>query len=178
MNPFLCGILIEKAKAARKSNRENLQLDNIKYGTELRIEASMEGAEPATRTYVAMRDSDRAIKLSVPTAAEKPARVAANTEASKPAAPRTVKKAATPKPAAKPSGGGEGKVTIKAVPWGFVSIDGKRIGNTPKTETLKAGTHKIEINLPNKNLKVSKSITVKGGQSVSIGYDFNAGKWL
>ena len=155
-----------------------LSLDNIKYGTELRIEASMEGAEPATRTYVAMRDSDRAIKLSVPTAAEKPARVAVNTEASKPAAPRTVKKAATPKPAAKPSGGGEGKVTIKAVPWGFVSIDGKRIGNTPKTETLKAGTHKIEINLPNKNLKVSKSITVKGGQAVSIGYDFNAGKWL
>ena len=32
MNPFLCGVLIEKAKLSRKTNRENLQLDNIKYG--------------------------------------------------------------------------------------------------------------------------------------------------
>ncbi len=76
---------------------------------------------------------------------------------------------------------GSGTVTVKAKPWASVSIDGTRIGNTPiNKHVLKAGSHKIELINPSKQLKkkVNKTITVNNNQNIELTYDFKADTWL
>lgn len=44
----------------------------------------------------------------------------------------------------------EGGLTINAMPWADVYVDGKAYGTTPKTiEDLKAGSHKVRLESPN-----------------------------
>ena len=150
-------------------------LENVDFGRELRIEASLDDHLNATETYIASRDSKRELKLTLEEGTQKTARQAASEHKSKTVAKKDVSKKS---PSAAKVASGVGKISVKAKPWGVVSIDGSRVGNTPKTQEVKSGTHKVEIHLPNKNLRVNKSVVVKPNQTVNVGYDFNAGKWM
>lgn len=145
-------------------------LENIEFGKELRIEASLTDYSTESRVYVASRDSEKELRISMESAKS----------ADKVVEQRVVKKSSvkSKSPSAAKVASGVGKITVKAKPWGVVMIDGSRVGNTTTTKEVKSGSHKVEINLPNKNLKVSKSVTVKPNQTVTVGYDFNAGKWM
>lgn len=61
----------------------------------------------------------------------------------------------------------EGELTINAMPWANVYIDGKPYGTTPKTiENIKAGMHKIRLENPNfpaweTKVNISKNKTAK-----------------
>lgn len=61
----------------------------------------------------------------------------------------------------------EGELTINAMPWANVYIDGKPYGTTPKTiENMKAGMHKIRLENPNfpaweTKVNISKNKTAK-----------------
>lgn len=150
-------------------------LENVDFGRELRIEASLDDHLNATETYIASRDSKRELKLTLEEGTQKTARQAAPEHKPKTVAKKDVSKKS---PSAAKVASGVGKISVKAKPWGVVSIDGSRVGNTPKTQEVKSGTHKVEIHLPNKNLRVNKSVVVKPNQTVNVGYDFNAGKWM
>lgn len=152
-------------------------LENIAYGKELRIEASLDDYATATRTYVASRKSDAEMKIKLePAGAAKQAAPERKTVAKSTVAKKS--NVAKKSPSAAKAASGTGKITVKAKPWGVITIDGSRVGNTSISKEVKSGTHKVEIVLPNKNLKTSKSVTVKPNETVSIGYDFNAGKWM
>ena len=152
-------------------------LENIAYGKELRIEASLDDYATATRTYVASRKSDAEMKIKLePAGAAKQAAPERKTVAKSTVAKKS--DVAKKSPSAAKVASGTGKITVKAKPWGVITIDGSRVGNTSISKEVKSGTHKVEIVLPNKNLKTSKSVTVKPNETVSIGYDFNAGKWM
>lgn len=61
----------------------------------------------------------------------------------------------------------EGELTINAMPWANVYIDGKPYGTTPKTiENMKAGMHKVRLENPNfpaweTKVNISKNKTAK-----------------
>ena len=136
----------------------------LKFGSEIKIAAKSDGYELAERTFTAMKGGDTSLKLVL----EKEEKAVAK------AAP-----APKPKPAAaKPKAGGSGTISIKAVPWATVSINGSRVGNTPVNKKLKAGTHSIQLKLPNKNKTVNKKVTVKADTTTSVGYNFNTDKWM
>ena len=60
---------------------------------------------------------------------------------------------------------GVGSVSIQAIPWGYVFIDGQGRSETPvQKKSLTAGTHRIEITYEPENLKVSRTIHVKPEQ--------------
>lgn len=146
-------------------------LENVAFGKELRIEAKLEDHETANETYIASRESARELKLTLEEGSSKDERHAAPKR-------KTTTRRAVAKKSPSAAEVGVGKITVKAKPWGVVMIDGSRVGNTTTTKEVKSGTHKVEIHLPNKNLRANKSVTVKPNQTVTIGYDFNAGKWM
>lgn len=151
-----------------EKGRSPVTLKEVKFGTELEIEVKPEGAyEPVKRTLVASRGGDDHVNFKLDAV-----RVAKQ-DSEKASAAK-----AKPKPAKKPVVAGKGKIVVKAKPWGSVLIDGVRIGNTTITHEVKSGSHKIDIILPNKNLKVSKTVSIKANGTTEIGYDFNAGKWM
>lgn len=77
-----------------------------------------------------------------------------------------------PQPAA-----GDGELEVRAIPWGQITIDGKRLGNKPVSKAYPPGKHKVEIYYPPKKKKVSRVVTVKSGKTTEVRYDFNRGKW-
>lgn len=83
------------------------------------------------------------------------------------------KKSSRPKPEKK----GPGRIIAKGIPWGQVTIDGKRLGNKPVSKEFEAGKHTIEIFYPPKKKKVSKTVKLKAGGKVTVTYDFNSDKW-
>ncbi len=76
-----------------------------------------------------------------------------------------------PPPAPEPDG--DGKLRIIVEPWGTVTIDGRLIGDTPfPVQTLPAGKHTILIENARLGKKVSKPVTVRANQEVSLHHDF------
>lgn len=147
-----------------------VELENVKFGTELKIEVEADGYEPQSTIFVATKESEPETTLTLAQAAK-----GGKTQPPKKA---DQKKTPTKKtPAAAESG--SGTLTVKAKPWAIVSIDGARVGNTPiSKKVLKAGSHKVELNHPAKQKKVNKTINLKNNQNIELNYDFNADKWL
>ena len=164
-------------------------LNEVKYGEELKIEVIPANGDyaPDSRLIVATKGSEPKFDIrlsknesrtgSKPSAPE-PTRVAANTpppaKTTTPTANKPASNNNAPKATAK---GGKGKINVKAKPWATVMINGTRIGPTPITREYNAGSVKVELKCPPKNKTVSKSVTIKAGQSVNVEYDFDAGKW-
>lgn len=66
----------------------------------------------------------------------------------------------------------EGGLTINAMPWANVYIDGKPYGTTPKTiENMKAGMHKIRLENPNFPAWETK-INISKGKTAKVSYKF------
>ena len=148
-------------------------VSDAKFGSELTVEVAGDGDyEDAKQVIIVARGNDHT-NIVLDRVEKKVARGGGGGgggSASKP------KRSAAPAAAA---GSGYGTITVKATPWATVSIDSQRIGNTPiNSKKLKAGSHKVEMRLPPKNLSVSKTVTVKSDQNLNIGYDFNKSKWM
>ncbi len=156
-------------------------LKDLKFGTETKIEVSADGYDTKETVFVASKGVDPETTVSL-VKTEKAAKVAA----AAPSKPATTKQpTVTKKPASSvkkdkaSSGSGTGTITVKAKPWAVVSIDGTRVGSTPVSKrSLKAGSHKVELNHPAKQKKVNKTVTIKSDADTEISYDFNADKWL
>jgi len=66
----------------------------------------------------------------------------------------------------------EGGLTINAMPWANVYIDGKPYGTTPKTiEEIKVGTHKVRLENPNFSVWET-SINISRGEITKVSYKF------
>ena len=152
-------------------------IHDVKFGSDLNIEASLDDKSYRieTRTYTVTKGGDPQMKVVIQKAESA---VAAAPEVTKPAQPRPKKPAAT-KPKDTASGNGTGYISVKAVPWATVNIDSVRVGTTPVTKkSVKSGSHKVEIVFPSKKLKQTKTVNIKSGQHVSIGYNFDEKKWM
>lgn len=70
---------------------------------------------------------------------------------------------------------GSGTVNITALPWAYISIDGKRLPKpTPiANHELAAGSHVIEANNPNLKKRASQKITVQAGKPTNVAFDLN-----
>lgn len=152
-------------------------VSDAKFGSELKVEVAGDADyEGASQVIVVARGNDHT-NIVLERAEKKTARAAGGGGGGGGAAANRPKQK-SPAPAAA-SGSGYGTITVKATPWATVSIDSQRIGNTPiNSKKVKAGSHKIDMRLPPKNLSVSKTVTVKSDQDTSIGYDFNKSKWM
>ncbi len=143
-------------------------INDVKFGEDIEIVVSMEGKDyqPTTQTYTATKGSEPQMKIVL----EK----AETAVAAAPAAPARPKSAATPKKSGSP-----GSISAKALPWATVSIDSKRVGTTPVSQKgLSPGKHKVEFRFPPKNAVQTKTVTLKPGQNLNIGYNFNENKWM
>jgi len=66
----------------------------------------------------------------------------------------------------------EGRLTVNAVPWANVFVNGKDYGTTPKTiEALKAGTYKVRLENPNFPAWETK-VNVSKGETAKVAYKF------
>lgn len=74
--------------------------------------------------------------------------------------------------------GGTTKLTVTAIPWGQVYLDGKALGTTPVKTEVPSGSAKLEISFPAKKQRVSRSVTLPKGGEASFTYDFNNEDWL
>ncbi len=68
----------------------------------------------------------------------------------------------------KPRVKGTGKVRIVVAPWAYIKVDGKSRGQTPKTISLSAGTHRIILTNPELSKSVRKKIRIKPGKLTSV----------
>ena len=149
-------------------------LEDVEFDTELKIEVIPEDKayEPAVQTFVVSRDSEDTLNIVL----EKVSAVAKNKK--EPPKGKTDKKPSQPKDA---NTTGEGTISITTVPWANVVIDSDQSfstqNNTAKKVTVSAGSHKIVLKQPQKGKTVSKTVTVKAGQNVSITYNFNTDSW-
>ncbi|MBN2360361.1 MAG: serine/threonine protein kinase [Deltaproteobacteria bacterium] len=68
---------------------------------------------------------------------------------------------------------GNGSIDITALPWAYISIDGKRLPKpTPIVKyELPAGPHVIEATNPNLKKRSSKRINVRTGKSTNVAFD-------
>ncbi|MFT7581470.1 MAG: serine/threonine protein kinase [Myxococcota bacterium] len=77
-----------------------------------------------------------------------------------------------PKPKPKPAVAQDGYLTVTAVPWAKVSVDGKPLGNTPvKKYRLSPGKHTVK--LTKGAVSKQKVITVRGGKTAAIKMDMS-----
>jgi len=157
-----------------------VKLANVKFGEELKVEISMDGYETRNSVLVATKNGDPETTVTLIAAKNgKTTAVAKDTKANTTNSVTNKAKTTPPKTQAKtPAGSGKGTLTVKAIPWATVSIDGSRVGNTPiNNRTLTAGSHKVELLLPPKQKKVSKSVTIKSDALTTLTYDFNSDVW-
>lgn len=153
-----------------------VKLENIAYGENLQIVASLDGGKHSlNRVVIASENLGSDMQIKFDSSARATAKEA-------PAAPvKTVAKSTAKKGKSKASSkvaSGTGTISVKAKPWGVVTIDGTRIGNTPTSKSVNAGKHKVMIHLPNKNIKVNQTVTVNPNKTTTVGYDFNTSKWM
>lgn len=163
-------------------------IHNVKFGEDIEVEVAMDGKDskiyqPTKRTYTALKGGEpqmnvvlekveTAVAVAAPAPAPEKTKQTAEAPKAKPKTTNTAaandKKSNTP-----------GSISVKAVPWATVNIDGQRVGTTPiKKDGIKPGSHKVELRFPTKNLTRSKSVTLKSGQNLNIGYNFNEDKWM
>jgi serine/threonine-protein kinase len=78
-----------------------------------------------------------------------------------------------PKPAP-PSEVGPGRVTITALPWAWVEIDGALLDRqTPITGLpLRPGRHKVRLMSPDKSAEYVQMVTVQPGRTAAVGHRF------
>ncbi|MDP3113010.1 MAG: serine/threonine-protein kinase [Thermodesulfovibrionales bacterium] len=68
-----------------------------------------------------------------------------------------------------------GGLTINAMPWANVFVDGKPYGTTPKTiEDIKAGSHKVRLENPNFPAWETR-VNISKGQTAKVSYKFRGG---
>ncbi len=171
-----------------------ITLKDVKFGSSLVVEVEGEDGTSNKQTIEITKDTEKSMEIALAKAdtapepdskADKPApepeketAVAKNDpkpepKQAKPAAPKTTKPS-TPKAT---TGGGKGKISCKAKPYAIAKIDGASLGPTPKDKEVKEGKHKVELSHPSLG-KQSKTVTVKNGQTVTVGYDFLGKKWM
>lgn len=117
---------------------------------------AVSGREKAssTATPTATSGSSLPARSAAPAANPRPA------PAPKAAEPVSVVASEEPEPAAKSGAGGLGMLRINSRPWSQVSVDGRKIGNTPIMGVpLPAGDHEVE--LVNESMGVRKTLQVK-----------------
>ncbi len=154
-----------------------VKLKNVKFGEELKVEISMDGYETKSSVVVATKTSDPETTITLLAAKNTKAQPVAK-DSTKDSSVTNRKTTPPPKTQAKtPAGSGNGKLSVNAVPWALVWIDGDRVGRTPITKEVKAGSHKVELNLATKQKKVSKTVNVKSDGTTSVSYDFNTDAW-
>jgi serine/threonine protein kinase len=68
--------------------------------------------------------------------------------------------------------GGTGTLSINALPWAEVTVDGKAAGRTPVTKTVSAGKHTITFKNPDKKEVGKQSVTVGDGEKKSVFHRF------
>ena len=69
----------------------------------------------------------------------------------------------------------DGGLTINAMPWANVFVDGKPYGTTPKTiEDIKVGTHKVRLENPNFPAWETR-VNISKGQTAKVSYKFGGG---
>ncbi|MBO4350786.1 MAG: serine/threonine protein kinase [Proteobacteria bacterium] len=178
-----------------EKGKSPVTMPEVPYGEELKIEVIPESNEyaPESRLLVITKGMDPKLNIELsksetkvatrtppppPAPAPAPAAAPSPTKAQPAKAPTDSSKKSTSSKDKATAAGGKGNITVKANPWATVLIDSKRIGNTTITREYKAGNHKVEIQLPSKHVSVSKTVNVKAGQTVTIGYDFNTNKWF
>jgi hypothetical protein len=71
-----------------------------------------------------------------------------------------------------PPKGGTGTLSINALPWAEVTVDGKPAGRTPVTKTVPAGKHTITFKNPDKKEVGKQSVTVGDGEKKSVFHRF------
>jgi hypothetical protein len=71
-----------------------------------------------------------------------------------------------------------GRITIVAIPWGDVILDGKATGKVAPLNGLKVpcGEHVVSLRNPNVNAERSVSLTVRAGQSIKISFTSSGNK--
>ncbi|MBV8758761.1 MAG: serine/threonine protein kinase [Deltaproteobacteria bacterium] len=91
------------------------------------------------------------------------------------AAVRMTIDAAVAHDAAPADAAGTATLTVGADPWGNITIDGKSYGQTPKTITVAAGHHMVEIVFPAESppRKQTFAIDVTAGETKPIQADFH-----
>lgn len=66
------------------------------------------------------------------------------------------------------SAGGMGTLRINTRPWSAITVDGKKVGNTPQLNLqLSAGTHKIRLTNPQMGLSKTIRVKIKKGQTTT-----------
>jgi serine/threonine protein kinase len=85
-------------------------------------------------------------------------------EAPRPSPPPQPRVAAAPSAPAK----GQGVLRLNSRPWSQVTIDGKRVGNTPlMNQPLSAGTHTVKLVNPDFKLTKSIKVQIKSGETLT-----------
>ena len=80
-------------------------------------------------------------------------------------APPVARMPAAPTAAAK---SGQGVLRLNSRPWSQVSVDGKRVGNTPlMNQPLSAGTHTLRLVNPDFKLVKSIKVQIKAGETLT-----------
>ena len=170
-----------------EKGKSPVTMPEVAFGEELKIEVIPETNEyaPESRLLVVTNGMDPKLNIELTKSETKvvakvtpPPPPPAEPKAQPAKAPTDSKKTTPPSKDKATAAGGKGNITVKATPWATVLIDSKRIGNTPITREYKTGNHKIEIQLPSKHISVNKTVNVKAGQTITIGYDFNTSKWF
>ena len=65
-----------------------------------------------------------------------------------------------------------GRVRIAAFPWAHVSIDGRRVGETPIRRSLRAGRHRIVLRNPELGMKLIRHIVVRARETTKVTIDW------
>ena len=77
----------------------------------------------------------------------------------------SAKKPRKPKQAASTGGGGFGTLRLNSRPWSQVTVDGRRVGNTPQMNLrLSAGSHTIRLHNPDFGLKKTLKVKIRAGE--------------
>ena len=180
----------------KDKGKSPVKLENVKYGASLVVEVEDDSGATEKKTIEVTKDSGTSVEIvlakadndSDSQAADKDIKandgkdkekvVAKNDSKSNDKSKTTPPKTNTGKDSQKAtSGGGKGKISCKARPWANASIDGARLGPTPRDKEVKEGKHKVELFHPSLG-KQTKTVTVKNGQTVTVGYDFVGKKWM
>jgi hypothetical protein len=66
-----------------------------------------------------------------------------------------------------PRASGEGILSVNAIPWGTVKVDGHAVGDTPQEMRLSAGRHRIRIERKG-HRTVDEVVTVRAGARTKL----------
>ena len=87
----------------------------------------------------------------------------------RPSARQAAAPAARPSPAAR-----RGHISVNALPWGKVHIDGRSVGHTPlRRHPLSAGKHSLRVECPPLGRSASTTFEVAPGRSTTVLVDLN-----